>query len=187
MHLKPIHNDDDYALALQEIDRLWDAADGTPEADTLEILVTLVEAYEKGRYELPLPDPIEALEYFLESRGWTRGVALATLGHQVTLLSLVGDDAPGHQARAALATHGIADAFVLSTLPATCQSVILYEPAAQAASAAQASKTRRNAAGISVMSGQLVYVIGAMPSRMMPASRSPCSFSRYCASSVPYD
>ena len=72
MHLKPIHNDDDYALALQEIDRLWDAADGTAEADTLEILVTLVEAYERGRYELPPPDPIEALEYFLESRGWTR-------------------------------------------------------------------------------------------------------------------
>jgi HTH-type transcriptional regulator/antitoxin HigA len=46
--------------------------DGTPEADTLEILVTLVEAYEKDRYELPPPDPIDALEYFLESRGWTR-------------------------------------------------------------------------------------------------------------------
>jgi hypothetical protein len=59
--LKPIHNDDDYAAALQEIDRLWDAVEGSPEADTLEILVTLVEAYEKGRYELPPPDPIEAL------------------------------------------------------------------------------------------------------------------------------
>ncbi len=57
MHLKPIHNDADYALALQETDRLWDAADGTPQADTLEILVTLVEAYEKGRYELPPPGP----------------------------------------------------------------------------------------------------------------------------------
>jgi HTH-type transcriptional regulator/antitoxin HigA len=72
MHLKPIHNDEDHAAALQEIDRLWDAKDGTPEADTLEILVTLVEAYEKDRYELPPPDPIDALEYFLESRGWTR-------------------------------------------------------------------------------------------------------------------
>lgn len=72
MQLKPIHNDNDYATALQEIDRLWDAVEGSPEADTLEILVTLVEAYEKGRYELPPPDPIEALEYFLDSRGWTR-------------------------------------------------------------------------------------------------------------------
>ncbi len=57
MDVKPIRNDDDYAAALQAIDRLWDAADGTPEADTLEILVTLVEAYERGRYELPPPDP----------------------------------------------------------------------------------------------------------------------------------
>jgi HTH-type transcriptional regulator/antitoxin HigA len=72
MKLKPIHNDEDYESALQEIDRLWDAAEGTPESDILEILVTLVEAYEKGRYELPPPDPIQAIEYFMESRGWTR-------------------------------------------------------------------------------------------------------------------
>lgn len=72
MKLKPIHNDEDYEIALAEIDRLWDAAEGTPEGDVLEILVTLVEAYEKGRYELPPPDPIQAIEYFMESRGWTR-------------------------------------------------------------------------------------------------------------------
>lgn len=72
MKLKPIHNDEEYEAALQEIDLLWDAAEGTPESDTLEILVTLVEAYEKGRYELPPPDPIQAIEYFMESRGWTR-------------------------------------------------------------------------------------------------------------------
>lgn len=72
MELKPIHNDKEYDAALQEIDHLWDADAGTPEGDALEIWVTLVEAYEKGRYELPPPDPIEALEYFLESRGWTR-------------------------------------------------------------------------------------------------------------------
>ncbi|MEZ4867806.1 MAG: hypothetical protein R3C14_41150 [Caldilineaceae bacterium] len=41
MKLKPIHNDEDYEAALQEIDRLWDAAEGTPESDTLEIWVTL--------------------------------------------------------------------------------------------------------------------------------------------------
>lgn len=72
MNLKPIRNDEEYEAALQEIDRLWNAAEGTPESDTLEIWVTLVEAYEAGRYELPPPDPIQALEYFMESRGWTR-------------------------------------------------------------------------------------------------------------------
>lgn len=72
MNLKPIRNDEEYEAALQEIDRLWDAAQGTPEGDVLEIWVTLVEAYEAGRYELPPPDPIQAIEYFMESRGWTR-------------------------------------------------------------------------------------------------------------------
>jgi HTH-type transcriptional regulator/antitoxin HigA len=72
MTLKPIKSEEDYAAALQEIEQLWDAEPGTPESDTLEILITLVEAYERGRYDLPSPDPIAALEYFMESRGWTR-------------------------------------------------------------------------------------------------------------------
>jgi HTH-type transcriptional regulator/antitoxin HigA len=72
MTLKPIKSEADYEAALQEIERLWDAEAGTPKGDTLDILVTLVEVYEKGRYDLPAPDPIAALEYFMESRGWTR-------------------------------------------------------------------------------------------------------------------
>jgi HTH-type transcriptional regulator/antitoxin HigA len=72
MNLKPIKTEQDYDAALQEIDRLWDAEPDTPESDTLEILVTLIEAYEKEHYDLPPPDPIDALEYFMESRGWTR-------------------------------------------------------------------------------------------------------------------
>ena len=72
MTLKPIKSEADYAAALQEIARLWDAEPDTPESDTLEILVTLVEVYEKEHYDLPSPDPIAALEYFMESRGWAR-------------------------------------------------------------------------------------------------------------------
>lgn len=72
MTLKPIKSEADYEAALQEIERLWDTEADTPESDMLDILVTLVEVYEKGRYDLPAPDPIAALEYFMESRGWTR-------------------------------------------------------------------------------------------------------------------
>jgi HTH-type transcriptional regulator/antitoxin HigA len=68
MTLRPIKSEADYTAALQEIERLWDAEPGTPESDTFENLVTLVEAYEKGRYDLPPPDPKAALEYFMESR-----------------------------------------------------------------------------------------------------------------------
>ena len=94
MHLKPIHNDDDYAAALQAIDHLWDAADGTPEADTLEILVTLVEAYERDRYELPPPDPIDALEYFLETRGWTRKDLEPYIGSRGRVSEIMGRKRP---------------------------------------------------------------------------------------------
>lgn len=72
MTLKPIRNDQDYQAALQEIELLWDAEPDTPESDRLEIWVTLVDAYEKGHFDLPAPDPVAALEYFMESRGWTR-------------------------------------------------------------------------------------------------------------------
>ena len=72
MELKPIRTEVDYETALAEIEQLFDAAPGTPEADRLEVLTTLVEAYEDQRYSLPPPDPIEAIFYYMESRGLSR-------------------------------------------------------------------------------------------------------------------
>lgn len=51
------------------IDQLWDAAQGSPEADKLDALVTLVEAYEEKHYPIPPPDPIEAILHYMESQG----------------------------------------------------------------------------------------------------------------------
>jgi HTH-type transcriptional regulator/antitoxin HigA len=70
--IRPIKTEADYRAALEEIERLFDAAPGTPEGDRLEILTTLVEAYEEKNYSIPLPDPIEALFYHMESRGLSR-------------------------------------------------------------------------------------------------------------------
>ena len=72
MDIKPIKTNEDYQSALEEIDRFFDASPDTPEGDRLEVLVTLVEAYESKRYPTSLPDPIEAIEYHLESRGLSR-------------------------------------------------------------------------------------------------------------------
>jgi HTH-type transcriptional regulator/antitoxin HigA len=72
MEIKPIKNEADYQAALKEIELLFDAAPDTPEGDRLEVLTTLVEAYEERRYAIPLPDPIEAILYHMESRGLTR-------------------------------------------------------------------------------------------------------------------
>ncbi len=69
MDIKPIRSEADYETALKTIDRLWDAAKGSPEADQLDVLVTLVEAYEEKHYPIPLPDPIEAILHYMESQG----------------------------------------------------------------------------------------------------------------------
>jgi HTH-type transcriptional regulator/antitoxin HigA len=72
MELHPIRTETDYQQALQEIESLFDAAPNTPECDRLDILSTLVEAYEKAHFPIAIPDPIEAIHYYMESRGWSR-------------------------------------------------------------------------------------------------------------------
>ncbi|MGV3722034.1 MAG: helix-turn-helix domain-containing protein [Actinomycetota bacterium] len=72
MLLRPVRTEADYDLALGEIERLFDAVPDTPEGDRLEVLTTLVEAYERRHHPVPAPDPIEAVLYHMESRGLTR-------------------------------------------------------------------------------------------------------------------
>ena len=67
--VRPIKTEADCQAALEEIERLFDAAPDTPEGDRLEVLTTLVEVYEDKHYNIPLPDPIEAIMYHMESRG----------------------------------------------------------------------------------------------------------------------
>ena len=69
MEIKPIITLTDYEAALEEIGQLFQAAPSTPEGDRLEVLATLVEVYENQHYTLPPPDPIEAILYYMESRG----------------------------------------------------------------------------------------------------------------------
>ena len=72
MEVKPIKTESDYKAALAEVDRLWDAVPNTPEGDQLEVWTTLIEVYEELHYTLPLPDPVEAIKYWMESRGLSR-------------------------------------------------------------------------------------------------------------------
>jgi HTH-type transcriptional regulator/antitoxin HigA len=72
MKLKPIRSEAEYEQALAEIERLFAAEAGTPDGDVLDMLTILVEAYEKGRYDLPKPDPVEAILHHIESRGLSR-------------------------------------------------------------------------------------------------------------------
>ncbi len=72
MQIRPVRNDADYQAALAEIETLFSARPGTPEGDRLDILVTLVEAYEARHMPIAAPDPVAMIEYILESRGLTR-------------------------------------------------------------------------------------------------------------------
>jgi HTH-type transcriptional regulator/antitoxin HigA len=66
MEIAPLKNRHDYRQALKEIETLMQARRNTPEGDRLDVLVTLVEAWEHKHYPLDLPDPIEAIKYHME-------------------------------------------------------------------------------------------------------------------------
>ena len=81
MEIKPIRTEADYQAALIEIEELMESQPGTAEGDRMDVLVTLVEAYETKHFPIPEPDdPVEVLKYYMESRGLSRSDLVAYLG-----------------------------------------------------------------------------------------------------------
>ncbi|KPF82736.1 DNA-binding protein [alpha proteobacterium AAP38] len=70
--LKPIRTEADYEAALEQVEQLWGAANGTTEGDRLDILATLIDAYEAEHYPMDPPDPVEAIKFRMEQMGLTR-------------------------------------------------------------------------------------------------------------------
>lgn len=71
MEIRPIKSDADYRAALNDIENLMMAELDTVEGEKLDILVTLVEAYEAKHFPMDLPDPVEAIKFEMESKGLT--------------------------------------------------------------------------------------------------------------------
>lgn len=69
MEIKPVRTKADYRAALKEIEALMPARSGSPEGERLDVLVTLVEAYERKHFPMELPDPIEAIRFSMEQKG----------------------------------------------------------------------------------------------------------------------
>ena len=69
MDIKPIRTDADYRAALKTVERVMDATAHSPAGDKLDVLVTLIEAYEAKRFPMDLPDPITTLKFVMEQRG----------------------------------------------------------------------------------------------------------------------
>jgi len=68
-NIAPIKSQRDYRRLLKEIEGLMTAKRNTPEGDRLDVLVTLVEAWERKHYPLDLPDPVEAIKYHMDQSG----------------------------------------------------------------------------------------------------------------------
>jgi len=71
MNIKSIKTETDYREALKEIESLMTAESNTPQGEKLDILVTLIEAYERKHFPLDLPDPVEAIKFEMEHKGLT--------------------------------------------------------------------------------------------------------------------
>ena len=81
MDIRPIKTEADYEAALAEVEALWGAAADTPEGDRLDVLITLVEAYEAKHHPIATPDPIEAILFRMEQLGMERKDLEPYIGH----------------------------------------------------------------------------------------------------------
>ncbi len=72
MDIRPIRSHEDHRNALAEIERLWNAPAGSADADKLDILVTLAEAFEERHYPVAAPDPVDAIQAHIELTGRVR-------------------------------------------------------------------------------------------------------------------
>jgi HTH-type transcriptional regulator/antitoxin HigA len=80
MDIHPIRTKSDHRAALKEVERLWDAEPGTRNGDRVDVLVTLIEAYEARHHAIPAPDPIAAIAFMMGQKGLTRRDLEAAIG-----------------------------------------------------------------------------------------------------------
>jgi HTH-type transcriptional regulator/antitoxin HigA len=80
MDIHPIRNDRDHARALRRVEELWGARAGTPAAEELEVLATLIDSYEAKHHPIESPDPIDAILFRIEQMGLTRADLVPIIG-----------------------------------------------------------------------------------------------------------
>jgi HTH-type transcriptional regulator / antitoxin HigA len=92
MQVKPIKTEADHQAALREIEHLWGAEEGTPEGDRLDVLATLVEAYEEAHFPVDVPDPIEAIKFRLEQQGEDKKALVGVIGNRTRVYEVLRRD-----------------------------------------------------------------------------------------------
>src|SRR5208282_2797809 len=94
MQVKPIKTDADHTAALQEIENLWGAKAGTSDGDRLDVLITLVDAYEREHFPIDVPDPIEAIKFRLEQQGTDYRSLVGVIGQRTRVYEVMRRDRP---------------------------------------------------------------------------------------------
>lgn len=89
MEIKPIKTETDYSEALLEVEKLMDAKLNTPEGDKLDVLVTLIEAYEEKQHPILPPDPVEAIIHQMESQELSRKDLVPLIGSRARVSEIL--------------------------------------------------------------------------------------------------
>jgi len=92
MEIRPVRTRTDHAVALREIERLWGARRRTPDGDRLEVLVTLVEAYERQHFPIDKPDPRDAIRFRLEQMGSDLRALIGVIGNRTRVYEVMRGD-----------------------------------------------------------------------------------------------
>jgi HTH-type transcriptional regulator / antitoxin HigA len=94
MEIRPIKTRKDYDWALREVQRLWNAPENSEDADRLEILATLVSAYEDKHFPMDVPDPIEAIKFRMEQMGLKRSDLEPLIGSRARVAEVLNRRRP---------------------------------------------------------------------------------------------
>ncbi len=94
MKISPIKTEADYEAALKEIEGLMFAEPDSPEGDRLDVLVTLVEAYERTHYPMDFPDPVEAIKFRMEQQGLTVDDLVPVIGRKNRVYEILARKRP---------------------------------------------------------------------------------------------
>ena len=87
--LKPIRNWDDHATAMVELEKVWGAKPDSPEEDRLDLLATIIDAFESRSVPFDLPDPIEAIKFRMDQQGLTRKDLEPMLGSRARVAEIL--------------------------------------------------------------------------------------------------
>jgi HTH-type transcriptional regulator/antitoxin HigA len=89
MEIKPIKNERDYEQALRRVESLWKSPEGSAESDELDVLATLIEAYERAHYPIDMPDPVEAIKFRLEQQGKDSRALIGVIGQRTRVYEVL--------------------------------------------------------------------------------------------------